>query len=117
MKECLPNAESARIDARKLRDCALNAQHEIGRFKAAFFSQMGYTADNWRQLDEDIREQHLSQPAKSGSPSLYGQKYTITAPLKGPRGSARQVTTVRIFRPGQDWADLVTILPASRTED
>jgi hypothetical protein len=75
---------------------------------------MGYTVANWQQLESDIREQHLTQPAQPGQPSPYGRKYTITAALQGPRGLARQVTTVWIIRPGNDVAELVTIEPASR---
>lgn len=82
----LPNAEQARIDPRKLRDYALNPQHPSGRYKTAFFAQMGYTAANWQRLEHDIREQHLAQPAEPGQPSLFGSKYTITAPLQGAAG-------------------------------
>jgi hypothetical protein len=113
MSDHLPNAAHAQIDPRKLRDYALNPENETGRYKAMFFAQMGYTADHWQRLEQDIREQHLSQPAEAGQPSPYGRKYTITASLQGPRGPARQVTTVWIFRPGRDWAELVTIEPAT----
>jgi hypothetical protein len=110
----LPNADKARIDPRKLRDYVLNTEHSLGRYKAAFFAQMGYTAADWQILERDIREQHLPQPARLGQPSTYGLKYTITAPLQGPEGTARQVTTVWIFRPGNDFAELVTIEPATQ---
>jgi hypothetical protein len=113
MLDCLPNAEKARIDPRKLRDYALNPSHDTGRYKAAFFAQMGYEAADWQKLERDIREQHLSQPAEPGQPSPYGRKYTITASLQGPKGAARQVTTVWIVRPGNDFAELVTIEPAA----
>ncbi len=114
MFDLLPNVVNAQIDPRKLRDYALNPEHDTGRFKAAFFAQMGYTADQWRRLEQDIREQHLTQPAEAGQPSPYGRKYIITAPLQGPRGPVRQVTTVWIVRSGCDWAELVTIEPAMR---
>jgi hypothetical protein len=116
MPERLPNAEQARIDPRKLRDYALNFEHDEGRYKAAFFAQMGYSANDWQQLERDIREQHLSQPAEAGKPSPFGHKFTITAPLQGTRGEARQVTTVWIVRPGSDSAELVTIEPATHRE-
>lgn len=114
MLDLLPNAANAEIDPRKLRDYALNPEHETGRYKATFFTQMGYSANDWLRLAYDIRQQHLSQPAETGQASPYGRKYTITAPLQGPRGPARQVTTVWIFRPDRDWAELVTISPATR---
>jgi len=108
----IPNPERASIDPRELRDYALNPAHESGRFKAAYFAQMGYFATAWQRLEHDIRTQHLGQPAQPGQPSRFGAKYTITAPLIGPGGEARWVTTVWIVRPGNDWADLVTIEPA-----
>lgn len=114
MVERLPNAENAVIDPRKLRDYALDPHHDSGQYKAAFFAQMGYVAESWERLAEDIRQQHLSQPAEPGQPSPFGRKFTITAPLQGPLGTARWVTTVWIFRPGQDAATLVTIEPAKR---
>jgi hypothetical protein len=110
----LPNAEQARIDPRKLRDYVLNPEHSSGRFKAKFFAQMGYEMANWAQLELDIKEQHLSQTAQSIESSVYGRKFSITAPLRGPNGAVRQVTTVWIFRPGNDFGELVTIEPAAR---
>lgn len=116
MLDRLPNAENARIDPRKLRDYALNSEHSTGRFKARFFAQMGYRTTDWELLEQDIRSQHLSQPADEGQPSPFGQKYTITAPLQGPSGPARQVTSVWIIRHGEAVPDMVTIEPATRSK-
>lgn len=115
MADLLPNAAKAVIDPRKLRDYALSLEHDSGRFKAAHFAQMGYNAVQWRLLERDIRAQHLTQVAEPGQPSPYGQKYSITAPLRGLNGEVRQVTTVWLFRPGNDYAELVTIEPATRS--
>jgi hypothetical protein len=100
-----------------LRDYALNPIHESGRFKAAFFVQMGYRAADWQRLEQDIREQHLAQQAEPGQLSPFGVKYIVTAPLRGPEGQTRWVTTVWIVRPGNDWADFVTIEPATRRKE
>ena len=115
MSELLHNAVDARIDPRKLRDYALNFNHDSGRFKAAFFAQMGYDANNWQLLERDIREQHLTEYAERGSASSFGIKYNITALLIGPNGERRWLTTVWIFRSGTAVADLVTIEPAKRS--
>ena len=114
MPEHLPNVDRARIDPRKLRDYVLNPNHDSGKYKAAFFAQMGYQQDDWRQLERDIRAQHLVQAMEPGKASPHGRKHTITAPLQGPSGAARQVTTVWLVRPGNDFAELVTIEPAGR---
>src|SRR6202165_4654144 len=94
MPDLLPNPDRAWIDPRKLRDYALNPNHDSGKFKAVFFAQMGYQQDSWMQLERDIRTQHLTQAIAAGKQSPHGLKYVITASLQGPVGAARQVTTV-----------------------
>ena len=53
MSDLLPNAANAVIDPRKLRDYVLSFAHDTGRYKAAFFAQMGYAAADWRRLEHD----------------------------------------------------------------
>lgn len=40
----LPGAERAFIDPSKVRDYLLSESHPVGRFKAAFFIALGYSA-------------------------------------------------------------------------
>ncbi len=89
MPNLLSNAERAQIDPRKLRDYALNPKHESGRYKAEFFAQMGYAVANWQRLEQDIRAQHLTQPAEPGHSSPFGRKFVITGPIRGPNGLVR----------------------------
>ncbi len=114
MSDQLPGADQALINPRKLRDYALNAEHHSGRYKAAFFAQMGYTAENWQELECDIRVQHLTQPAEPGQRSAFGRKFTITGARRGPNGVIRQVTTVWLYRVRRDLPELITIEPAAR---
>jgi hypothetical protein len=57
----LPNVESAVIDPEKLRDYLLSPSHPVGRFKALLFSSLGYTQENWKQFEADLRNQHLTK--------------------------------------------------------
>ena len=50
----LPNIERAVIDPAKIRDYLLAAAHPVARFKARFFVSLGYTADQWERLRDDI---------------------------------------------------------------
>lgn len=43
------------IDPVKLRDYLLSRTHPVGRFKAASFLSLGYSADNWARLEADLR--------------------------------------------------------------
>jgi len=50
----LPNADRTVIDAAKIRDYLLSEIHPVGRFKAAFFSALGYSTDRWELLRDDL---------------------------------------------------------------
>jgi len=85
----IPTADQAIIDPERLYGYLLAPSHPIGRFKGAFFLALGYTSDNWRRLEADLRSQHLSQDAMPEGPAIYGQKYTIRARLEDRRGLRR----------------------------
>ncbi len=109
----LPNAERAIIDPPKLHDYVLSASHSVGRFKARFFAALGFTSNNWRDLESALREQHLSQPALAEPAEALGQPFTIRAILKGPASSA-WVTSVWFVRAGEEVARFVTAYPGGK---
>jgi len=107
----LPNAELAIIDPRKLRNYALSLLHPVGRFKAAFFSRLGFTAENWERLDLELRRMAVSETAELGERTPFGQKYLIRAFLLGPKGVRAKIRSVWIILDGEQAPRLVTILP------
>ena len=107
----LPNYERAIINSSKLRDYILSPTHPIGRFKAKLFQKAGYAQDSWKTLEKDIRTQHLSKNVEEAGPSSFGQKYKITAPLKGPNSVTIVVTSVWIVLNAEDVPRLVTLIP------
>jgi hypothetical protein len=107
----LPNADRAEIDPAKLHGYLLSATHPVGRFKARFFAALGYTADEWRALEADLRIQHLSQPVVPGPRLPFGQSYTIRAILKGPSGEASVVVSVWFIRSTTAVPHFVTAYP------
>jgi len=90
----LPDAELAEIDPRKLHGYLLSRTHPIGRFKAAFFGALGYSAESWSLLEADLRTQHLTQDATPGEVTAHGQLFTIRAILKGPAAQSAWVVSV-----------------------
>jgi hypothetical protein len=107
----IPNADRAVIESAKLQGYLLSRSHPIGRFKAAFFLALGYSSEAWRQLEADLRRQHLSQDATPDEPSTYGQKYTIRATLVGPSGASADVVSVWVVRAGEEFPRFVTAYP------
>lgn len=65
----------------KVCDYLLSPTHPIGRFKAAFFSALGYTIENWEHLQGDLLELARSGEAFAGQESPYGQKYEVRGTL------------------------------------
>jgi Domain of unknown function (DUF6883) len=111
----LPAAEHAIIAPAKIRDYLLSTSHPVGRFKAPFFSSLGYTSANWRRLEEDLRDLAVSGEAELGKRSPYGQKYEIRGTLKGPSGRSAGVLTVWIVVIGGDVPQFVTAFPGEMT--
>ena len=107
----IPNADQAAIEPAKLYGYLLAPSHPIGRFKAAFFLSLGYTSDNWRRLEVDLRSQHLSQEATPEAPAMYGRKYTIRARLEGPLGVSADTVSVWVVRTGEEFPRFVTAYP------
>jgi hypothetical protein len=106
----IPNAERAVIEPAKLHAYLLSRDHPIGRFKAAFFLALGYSAENWRQLEADLRSQHLSRDAAEEQ-TPYGHKYAIRATLVGPSGGSAEVVSVWVVRTTEEFPRFVTAYP------
>jgi hypothetical protein len=107
----LPNADRAEIDPAKLRDYLLSLEHPLGRFKARFFGALGYSADQWEELESALRTQHLTQDAEAAASTQHGQRFTIRAILKGPSGQAAVVVSVWFVRTGEAVPRFVTAYP------
>lgn len=107
----IPNADRAVIDPVKLHGYLLSPAHPVGRFKGRFFADLGYTRDDWRRLEADLRAQHLSKEAQRGATSRYGQKYEIRAMLTGPAGRSAEVVSVWIVLANEDVPRFVTAYP------
>ena len=90
----LPDGDKATIDPAKLRDYLLSPTHPVGRFKARFFTALGFAPERWRELEEAFRIQHLTQEAEPAGTIASGQKYTIRAILNGPNKQGAVVVSI-----------------------
>jgi hypothetical protein len=107
----LLNAERAVVDPAKVRDYLLSAVHPVGRFKAALFVALGYSASQWEVLRNDILTLARNGNASPGQPSAYGRKFELDGILTGPSGRSVAVRTVWIYRPEEQFPRFVTALP------
>lgn len=107
----LPGAAEAIVDDAKVRDYLLSREHPVGRFKAKFFSGLGYTRDQWQKLQQDLVALGRSGVAERGQRSVFGQKYEVRGSLKGPSGGRAAVVTVWIVLEGDKSPRFVTAFP------
>ena len=79
----LPSADLAVIDDTKVRDYLWNPLHPVGRFKARYFTALGYSPSTWERLRNDLLLLAKSGLAVPGQPSGYGLKYEVRGTSKG----------------------------------
>lgn len=107
----LPNRDRAVVEPAKLTDYLLNVEHSRGGAKAQLLLQFGYSADNWQQLEADIRCYHLEADVDRTQETPYGTRHTIRASLETPVGRSLSVRTVWQIDRGQDLPRLITLIP------
>lgn len=107
----IPGAESAVVDAEKVRDYLLSPTHPVGKFKAAFFAALGYTEVNWPALQQELAKTAGTEGAVHGRFSRFGNKYEASATLTGPSGRSSVVVTIWIVKHGESVPRFVTAYP------
>jgi len=84
----LPGVERAVVDAAKIRDYLLSDSRPVGRFKAAFFVALGYSAPDWEVLAADVRDHATDNEAVATELTEYGQKYEVRSKAWPARGQS-----------------------------
>lgn len=60
----LPGLDEAQLDPEKIRGYLLSPWHPLGKFKAAFFNELGYTVADWQRLADDLLRHAREHPAR-----------------------------------------------------
>ena len=107
----IPNATRAEIAEEKLREYLLNVEHHHGASKARLLLSLGYRPESWRELETDIRLQHLTVDVDVTKESEYGTRYEIVGPLVGPLGQSVDFRSVWQIDIGTDHPRLITMYP------
>jgi hypothetical protein len=110
----LPEAEQAIIGYRKLGDYVLSSEHPIGRFKARFFADLGFTPSNWEKLEVELRRLVREEAAELDEETPFGQKYLVRGVISGPTGRTARVVSAWIVLKGERIPRLITVFPGSK---
>lgn len=106
----LPNPDRAVVPRDKIEAYLLSPHHSVGRYKAAFFSALGYTQAEWPRLEGDLR-QLVAEDARPSGTTEYGTKYEIRGAITGPSGRGAAIVTAWIVRNGEDFPRFITAYP------
>ena len=79
--------------------------------KSKWLVQAGYSLENWRVLEEDLRLQILSREALPTDSTAYGQMYEIKGDLTGPNDRTLAVVTVWMMETATGVAKFITMYP------
>jgi Domain of unknown function (DUF6883) len=107
----LPNAESAIIAEDKIAGYLLDIAHRRGGSKAKLLNSLGYEAERWQQLANDLRREHLTADVIEQRDSVWGRRYEIVAPLTGPTGDTVLFHSIWQIDLGTDCPRLITMYP------
>jgi len=58
---------------RKVRDYLLLFEHPVGRYKAHFFTRLGFARENWQDLRGQLHSVALQEEAEVSEETAYGQ--------------------------------------------
>lgn len=109
----VPNFEKAVVPKEKLQDYLLSESHPVGRFKAVFFQQLGYSSAAWEVLANDIRILLENEVAKTIATD-FGTEYEVRGQIDGPSGKSANVVTVWVVLKGEEFSCFVTAYPGEK---
>lgn len=107
----LPNADQAIIDPRKVRDYLLSSEHPVGRYKAHFFTRLGFSSRRWQDLRDQFQSIALEVEAEVAGETDHGRKYILRDTIVGAAGRKAKVLTVWIVLHAEKVPRFVTAYP------
>jgi hypothetical protein len=106
----LSNRALAVITQEKLTDYLLNTEHKRGGTKARLLERFGYTVQDRRHLEADIRS-GLEREVDVVRTTEYGTRYEIRMTLQTPPGLPLTRRTIWQIGGGTDVPRLITLYP------
>ena len=82
----LPGSENAEVGETKIVRYLLSTTHRAGKSKAAFFTEFGFSADQWEVLDRALRQHAMDNEIALEQRTVFGTRYVIDGLLQAPDG-------------------------------
>lgn len=96
----LPNAENVIVPDKKFSHYLFGGDHPKGLAKGdAFLSRLGYSIENWKALQTEIRQRALKYPAVYKDNNGYGDRYEQKIVLYGNKDTPANVVIGWLLKP------------------
>lgn len=112
----MPNKEKAFIELPKLTDYLLSESHAVGKSKAKFFRELGFSQDNVAILEQELLKLACFEDVTETITTVHGIKYVIIGTINSPNGKIVNILTVWIIDIGQENPRFVTARPFLETK-
>src|SRR3972149_3996534 len=107
----LPHYESVVVPIEKVVNYLLSPTHPWGRHKAAFFSQMGFTNRNWKELIAALKRHVADHDVAKIEPSDFGTRFVVEGIIEGRNGKIVIMRTVWFVAKVEEIPRFITAYP------
>jgi len=102
------------IAKEKITDYLLNVDHTSGKGKAKFFTSIGFSLENPKELETVLSNHPQTAKLEKQEPFRYGIKYTFICDIIAPDGKVFCIVSVWRIAPKEVTPHLITAYPAKR---
>ena len=107
----VPNNDNAVIPPEKIVDYLLSKTHPLGKAKALFFEQIGYTLQNTDLFSKDLHAIIKANSIRSVIETNFGAKYIVKGPIGKRFGKNVVIVTIWIIEEGSSFPRFITAYP------
>ena len=107
----LHNSIKAIIPKEKLTNYILSETHSTGKFKAKFFSKLGFNITNISLFKKSLLKIAKTEEIVDEIITPYGTKYILEGKLDNPIGKIVKVRTLWIIEKSKNIPRFVTVYP------
>jgi hypothetical protein len=106
----LPKPKRLIVETEKVTGYLLNPDHPIGKAKAKFFKNRGFTTQEVSQFVESLKQHGQTQSVTATETTAHGEKFTVQCQIQTPDGKNPCILTAWIVE-GDKPPRLVTAHP------
>lgn len=107
----LPNSKKAFVSKEKLLNYILSETHPVGKFKAKFFRNLGFSETNIHLFEKTLIKLAQAEEVKEVITSPYGTKFVIDGEINAPKRKGAGIRTIWIIERSNQIPKFVTVYP------